>query len=336
MLTHDQRFGTAMPSQPSIDDVTRRGLLVAPLAAALFAACRGDTEREEQGATARGNGHIRIEHIGGDTDVPRGVQRIVTLDGYVDLLTLLTLGVTPVLAGAPPNLAESYPDRMQGIQLAPRLIPDTEAIVAAQPELILSADHTLERYTRLAAIAPTVLLDRKDQTPDDHLRLVGRALERSDEAERAIRAYEERFAAVAAVVQASRLATVRFGMLWETVFGGNIRVFGPGSYAGRMLTGLGATGLIDPGKADGPSTGVWGEDISTERLNVLVPAELILVWKLAGDTSVRDLPTWQRLPAVQAGRIVEVSHAAANWYQETAVSRMVRLDEIERLAKQLA
>jgi iron complex transport system substrate-binding protein len=317
-----------------VEDISRRGLLVAPLTAALFAACRGGSERGEQRAATSESGQIRIEHIGGVTDVPRGVQRIVTLDGYVDLLTLLTLGVTPVLAGAPANLAEAYPDRVRGIQLAPRLIPDTEAIVAARPELILSADHTLERHAQLAAIAPTVLLDRVHQTPDDHLRLVGRALERLDEAERAIRAYEQRFAAVAGAVTASRLATIRFGMLFETSFGGNVRIFGPGSYAGRMLTGLGATGLIDPGKADGPSTGVWGEDISVERLNMLAPAELILVWKLAGDTPVRELPTWQRLPAVQAGRIVEVSHAPANWYQEHAVSRMVRLDEIERLAKQ--
>ncbi len=317
----------------TIEDVTRRELIAGVTALLAAAACG---RREAQGAAQAGT--VTVEHDGGVTEVPVAPERIAALDGYVDLQTLLALGVDPVLAGVGARLAEGFlAGRLDGIgQVEDRGVENLELIAAARPDLILSAEYDVERYADLSAIAPTVLIDRYGLTVDEHLRLVGRLLGRSEEAERLIAQHETRVAEVAEVVAGSRLATMPVGVVSSTAYDGMFDAFGPSSYGGRTLVAVGVGGVIDPGGRSDGDDYAFGSDLSIERLDVLAPAELIIQHTFpafGGTTPIEDQPLWANLPAVAAGAVIEVDSDV--WYQDTALSRLARLDDIERIAGQV-
>jgi ABC-type Fe3+-hydroxamate transport system substrate-binding protein len=89
-----------------------------------------------------------------------------------------------------------------------------------------------------------------------------------------------------------------------------------------------------PLRADGPN-GEFGINVSTELLaEVLEPAEFIVMATFPafeGAKPLADNPLWGQLPAVRDGAVVEVNSDA--WYQDTALTRMARLDDIEDLAR---
>jgi len=115
-----------------------------------------------------------------------------------------------------------------------------------------------------------------------------------------------------------------------------MRLFGPNSFAGRMLVQLGALGLVDPGQASPESTGRFGEGFSSERLNVLDSTQalfLIVHPQVPPGEAISDLPNWRLLPVASSDSVYEVRREL--WYIETALTRMGRLDDIERIVRQI-
>jgi ABC-type Fe3+-hydroxamate transport system substrate-binding protein len=151
-----------------------------------------------------------------------------------------------------------------------------------------------------------------------------------------IKAYQDRIAAVKAVVSRSRLASMPYGIAFKRIIQGNLKLFGPNSYAGRMLVQVGAAGIIDPGNIDPDVTGEFGENFPVERLNALAGAEALLLIAhpvISAGESITDLPTWRTLPVTSSGRVFDLRRDI--WYIETVMTRMRRLDDIEQLARQL-
>jgi iron complex transport system substrate-binding protein len=280
---------------------------------------------------------IRVEHHGGVTAVPRNPQRIVAMLGEEDLHTLLALGVVPVLSATWSWETNPFADRIQPV---PEKLPhplDLEVVARARPDLIVGTDAEIKTYEQLSGIAPTILIDRYGSTPDDHLRLLGRALQRETDAERGVNEYRARVSAVRGQVEKSRLGSVPYAVAFKWVSQGQLRIFGQPSFAGRMLLETGASGLIDPGRATPESTGRFGDSFSVERLNALESAKalvLIVHPQVPAGEAISDLPNWHLLPiASNADAVFEVKREL--WYIETALTRMGRLDDIERIAQRL-
>lgn len=293
--------------------------------------------RRDAGAPA-GPSMITVEHAGGTTEVPVDAARIVTLDGYVDLQTLLAFGVDPVLAGVDETLAAGFlAGRLGGLgQVEGRFVENLEVITVARPDLILGAEYDVDRYDELSAIAPTVLIDRYGLSVDEHLRLVGRILGREDRAAEIVAEWAARVAEVAEVVESSPLASRTIAMVGSQGFEGGFSAFGPSSHAGRTMVAVGVGSLIEVGGETNRDDFAFGGRLSFERLEVLAPADLLIVYTTpsrAGGQSVADQPLWPRLPAVEAGAVIEVDSDV--WYFDTALSRLARLDDIERIARDL-
>jgi len=231
-------------------------------------------------------------------------------------------------------LAGGLAGRLAGVQrTVDRGVDNLELIARTRPDLILGAEYDTERYEQLSAIAPTVLLDCYGATVDDHIRLVGRILGREEDAERLVADWNERLAAIRARVRDSPLARSLVAMVAEDVYEGDFSAFGPKSYGGRTLTAVGVEVLDPGGRSDGEDF-AFGSDLSTERLGVLAPADLILQQTYRADyeeaRSIEDSPLWPQLPAVRADDVVEVDGHV--WYQDTALSWLARLEDIERIA----
>lgn len=314
------------------DDLGRRELLAGGTALLLagFIGCG----RERTETQSRGSSTVTVEHAGGTTEVPLAPERIVTTDGYVDLQTLLLFGVDPVLAGVDPALADGFlAGRLDGVgRIVSRGVENLELLAATTPDLIFGAEYDAERYDELAAIAPTVLLDRYGDTVDDHIRMVGKILDREDDAERFVAHWEARLAETADRVIGTPLSRSTVAMVASDVYHGQFRAFGPQSYGGRTVLDVGVE-VLDPGGASDGEDFAFRSDQSVERLRVLETADLLLVQaydQAHGDTSIEMSPLWEQLPAATAGRVIRVDGEV--WYQNTPLSRLARLDDIASLA----
>lgn len=317
------------PRLPDILDATRREFLLGAGSILVLGAagCGGSEEAESSGDT------IRIEHFGGTTEVPRDVERIAALDSYPDMHSLFALGVPPAIA--PTEGQERLPlvgERLDEVEVPiARIEPNFEMLAAEKPDLILQIETGEEFYEELSQIAPTILLHRYEQNTDEHLRTVARAIGRPEEAERVIREYEERIAEVGEMVGNSTLADMPFAVIQDFSYEGAFRVLGNSSYCGRTLGAVGADGLINP---DGEPDAPFGVDVSTELLgDALGEADFIVVGtydEVSGD-EFRESELWKRLPAVENGAIFESPSPV--WYQETALTRLARLDDIEELVR---
>lgn len=285
-------------------------------------------------------GAVRVEHAAGTTEVPRDVERIAALDGYPDFHTLLALDVVPEIA--PKSLLKDYSslvkDRLDEVEVNVNVSEtNLEKLAAANPDLILGAEYSENIYDKLSEIAPTVLLHRYESDVNGHLRTVAEALGRPQAAERVISDYADRVDEVRSIVDGTRLTDMPFALVEQYAYEGTFSMLGKTSYAGRTLQAVGVEGLIDTpeeGEPDGPDR-EFGADVSTELLpEVLGPAEFIVVVtypSFEGARPLADNPLWNELPVAQNGAVVE--RPVDIWYQNTALTRMARLDSIKDLVE---
>ncbi|MEU3708734.1 ABC transporter substrate-binding protein [Streptomyces catenulae] len=133
-------------------------------------------------------------------DVPAKPQRVVALS-EMDLDSALTLGVEPVgltagrgQKGAPAYLA----DKAKGIPVVGAVTgPDIEKVVQAKPDVILAGQLADKQVLKqLRTIAPTVVTIGADKSWRKSLELTGKALGRTNQAEKFLDDYDGRAAAL--------------------------------------------------------------------------------------------------------------------------------------------
>lgn len=273
----------------------------------------------------------------GAVDVPVDPQRIVVLWGAT-LSSLAQLDVQPVAAfgrsGDPAVLLPYLPDGYPVAEL--ELVSDVrevnlEAVAAAKPDLILGADvpHLADVYEQLSAIAPTALLEW-DGTRSWRTMLtdVAAALGVPDRAEEAVRDYEARVGEVRERVGLDdaplEVSLVRIQSAEE------LRIETPESFSGQILADVGFTRPEDQIVPDADADYI---SLSLERIPDVDGDAIIATYSFDdGESSaawraIGGLDLWQALPAVQAGKVIEVDFtywASSNYY---AAHRI--LDDLE-------
>ncbi|MFF0165629.1 ABC transporter substrate-binding protein [Streptomyces prasinus] len=171
-------------------------LAAVPLVMALTACGGPDSANSgdsKEKTAAEGTGRA-VQTAFGEVKIDGTPKKIVTLSD-VSLDTALSLGITPVgtsaargAEGAPAYLS----DRAAGIPLVATVRePNTEAILKAEPDLILTGPN-LEKsqYETLSAIAPTIVPAAGDWRSG--LDTYGEALGKTDELDKKIDALVER------------------------------------------------------------------------------------------------------------------------------------------------
>ncbi|WNI18932.1 ABC transporter substrate-binding protein [Actinacidiphila sp. ITFR-21] len=210
----------------------------------------------------------------GSVRIPAAPQRVVVLSS-VDLDAALAAGVVPVLAPKNVFTADGTYPWLQG-----RLTKDTELvstisalpferIAALQPDLILdTGDYTAkDNYAKLSQIAPTVapLTSAATDSWQDRQRLVGKALGRQAESDRAVRQAQD--AVTAAKATYPGLAGKTFSVTYAAAVDQIVTLSSPHDFAVGFLQSLGlrqAPALTELAKN---SVGVG--TVSQERLDVL-------------------------------------------------------------------
>lgn len=181
---------------------------------------------------------------------------------------------------------------------------DVEAVVAAEPDLVIAAGNELtptaviEQLTDLGLAVMTLYPESLDEIYAD-IELVGRALDRDEAARTLVEDMESRVEAVqTAVVDLERPRT-----FYEVgVFEGAIYTAGDGSFLASLVETAGG----EPITGDALSTSIQLEDL------VAADPELILLGDASYDPSitaesVAARPGWETMTAVAEGRVVPVA-----------------------------
>ncbi len=286
--------------------------------------------------TVNPDGSRTVTSAWGTATVPERPERIVSVIGDVDLDALVALDVDVVGAGTQGGTATDGFAPHLGAGLAgvtPLAWSDGvpfESIAALEPDLIFAPDA--ETAATLDDIAPTVPRGSWSGAGwQDDFRYVASVLGREDDAERVVAEYTGRAADLrerlaGALPEGTTVASPQVSYDASSVY-----VDPSDAFSSAVLTDLGLA--LHPLVAG--ATGE-GASLSFERLTELDADVLFWQVRQADDGSpdraalaqATGSPLWPRLPAVQAGRVVEVVNRP--WYFPGPTAAQVVLDDVER------
>lgn len=269
----------------------------------------------------------------GDVKIEGTPTRVVTL-GENALDATAALGVKPVGALASrggtdiPNYLKDKTGQLPLVGTVRE--PNLEAILAQQPDLILSATGlTKEMYDKLSLIAPTVVPPGGSFDPwEDTLRLYAKAVNKSDEAEKRIAEVETRIADLSKRLPADTTVSV---LRWNPQ---GPQMMSSQLFASALLSKL---GLKQNALAESLTQRPHSDILSLENLNK-ADADWIFLATLNPDgkkavEEARNQPAFTRLKAAQDQHVVSVDGQI--WSSSSGYFAAQRiLDDVEKsLAK---
>lgn len=181
---------------------------------------------------------------------------------------------------------------------------DVEAVVAAEPDLVIAAGNELTPTSVVDQLADLglpvlVLYPESLHEVSNDIELVGRAIGQSEEATALIAEMDDRIAAVEAAVEGLDRPRTFYEV---SVFEGTIYTAGDGSFLASLIETAGG----DPITGDALSTSIEIEDL------VAADPELILLGDATYDPSITPdsvaaRPGWDAMTAVESGDVVVVT-----------------------------
>nr|BBH91511.1 iron siderophore-binding protein [Thermosporothrix sp. COM3] len=270
----------------------------------LISACGGQSANTNASNTDTGDRVIK--HAMGETKVPAHPKRVVVLDtGELD--NAIALGITPVGAvSAFPDgkLLTYWGDKTKAITLVGTIAqPNLEKIMSLSPDLILSSKVRHEKiYKELSEIAPTVFTETVGAPWKENFKLQAEALNKIDEYNRLMNAYNQRLTEFKQKMGA-KLSSTHVSMV--RVLSDRVRIYQNKSFVGTLLKDA---GLPRPAAQD--KDDFFIEDSSYERIKDMDGDVIFLMNYGNSEDRLEELThqaQWKQLQAVKSGRVYRVS-----------------------------
>lgn len=281
------------------------------LASALTLAACGSDDAGSGGEDGDAAKTRTVQTEMGPVDVPENPQRVVVLD-TPELDSMLTLGVKPVGA-VRADVADGFlgylpAEFTEGIENVGNIAaPNLEAINDLDPDLIIgNVVRDEERYEELTKIAPTVFGARPGGPWQENFLIHAAALNKEEEAQEVIAAYEEQVAEVTEALGGPEAAAATEVSILRFIEGANARLYAKDNYIGTLLADI---GVARPEILDTSEDGFMVE-ISPEQID-LADADVIFYssygsTEKSGEDAAVGSPLWESMNAVQNGRAYPV------------------------------
>ncbi|MCP3800558.1 iron-siderophore ABC transporter substrate-binding protein [Allokutzneria sp. A3M-2-11 16] len=268
-----------------------------------------------------------VTHPLGTSTVPVTPERVVSLDSNGGLQVSLELGV-PLVAS----------ETLQGGQPLPPYVPapaagftalgfnqlNLEQLAGLWPDMIIGNTPRLrDNYAKLSGIAPTVAYENAGSGVgwQQSVRTIGDVLGARAEIDRRLVAYTERVAALSAKYR-DLLAKRSVALLRFT--SNELRIVRGPIFGSSILADL---GVRRPASTDRSSPSSTYVTLSEENVGALADSDILLYFVGGGGLVDKASTTfdkytkgglWQQLPAVRAGRVIELDPIA--WWDGYSVS----------------
>jgi iron complex transport system substrate-binding protein len=246
-----------------------------------------------------------IRHATGSTEIKQKPVRVLPMDSG-ELDTVVQLGLKPIgyldydAALLPPYLV----DVLKGLKTIGTLAePNLETVASLNPDILLTTKVRHEKIQdRIKAIAPSIWGISTGVVWKQNFALYSKSLGMEVEADKIVRAYEERVRALNAKLPSPRptVSVVR-------VLGNNIRYYQRANYSGTLLTDL---GFPRPASQNVDDFALLNQ--SLETVGQSADADIIVVSPTEGTSGaffrqVTESPLWKNLSAVKKGAVLVVS-----------------------------
>ncbi len=302
------------------------------LAAALgLAGCASPSApAESQTPAAAAPASVTVEDNHGAIEVPVDPERVVALDNTTfqtlsDWEISLVAAPLPLMYDLWPNLTDDPAVLDVGLHRE----PDLEAVIEAEPDLIVGGYRFASIYEDLKNIQPAII-ETNPRDGEDHISelkrqvgILGQVFDREADAQQLA---DDLDAAVAAAKGAYNGTDTVVGLITS---GGEIAYAAPGE--GRGVGSLfPALGLV-PGIEQAAEDASHGDDISVEAIAAASPEWLIVLDRdaLFGEEGyvsakelIEDSEALQNVPAVQKGQIV---YLAPGFYLDEGIQAYTTL-----------
>ncbi|AIQ36095.1 ABC transporter substrate-binding protein [Paenibacillus sp. FSL R5-0345] len=270
--------------------------------------------------------------MGHEVTIPANPTRV--LGSYLED-ALVTLGVTPVAQWSVPNGVQDY--LAAELKDVPTISYDLplEAVTSFAPDLILIPSESSVQngiYDQLNKIAPTYVIgDELNQDWRKSLLKIGEILNKTPEAEKAIKEYEDKAAAAKEELEGA-IGQESVAILW--LVQKNFYIVDETRSSGAVLyTDLGVTLPNLVTEIPVGTRAIWNP-ISLEKLSELTADHIILVNSDKTEGSeILDSAIWKGIPAVKAGNVHEMSSTSSWLYSGANAGGKIIDDVLESLVK---
>lgn len=311
---------------------TSRPLIVASLFAAsalALTACAGSTPGAAETTPAAASTVVVTDNHG-EIEVPVNPERVVALDN-TSFQTLSDWGVT-LVAAPKPLMYDLWPSLTGGdevLDVGLHREPDIEAVIEADPDLIVGGYRFSELYDQLVDIQPATI-ETNPREGEDHISelkrqvaILGQVFAQEEAAQELADGLDT---AVADAKSAYNGTDTVIGLITS---GGEIAYAAPGEGRGVGST-FSALGLV-PGIDRAAEDASHGDDISVEAIAAASPEWLIVLDRDAmfgeeGYVAAKELiegsEALKNVPAVQKGQIV---YLAPSFYLDEGIQSYTTL-----------
>ncbi|MFH7243791.1 MAG: iron-siderophore ABC transporter substrate-binding protein [Spirulina sp.] len=301
------------------------------MALGLVVGCQGGNPSPEQSSAC-----TEVDHAAGTTCVPLSFDRLVTLDG-VTFEAAMATGLSPI-ATAVGGLMDHLTEQMAQVEnIGVAGEPSLEKVLALKPDLIVGLDSNQAAYAQATQIAPTLLFrfDHSGQWKTV-FQQISAALGRAAAAQQVMADYNARLDDFKGQM-GDRLDTLQISVV--RIYPDTINLYLKDSFCGTVLQDAGLARPpaqdVGAGEADTRFGNAIQTSISRERLDQ-ADGDVIFVWTgentpEAMATAQQNLqtllqdPLWQRLKAVQAGRVYTVP---SYWIGSGPIAANAVLDDL--------
>lgn len=284
------------------------GTLAAVSVFALSACGQEINETPQTQNTSAAAEKIVIQTQTGEKEIPADVERITTLENNMNDF-LLALGIVPTATAGNDDAGWAYmqenellKEQLKDVQkIGNQFEPNMEAILGTNPDIILGTTNYTEQESNLDAIAPTLIFNYIDRSPDgwkNELREIAKIVNAQSKAEDIIKAYDEKAAELAEKIQ-------------EAIGDKTVMVLGVNAKEVRYYPSKSFPILYQELGMKMPQIG----PSNPEKSEAIVPQTLIdidadYIFVLNRDSKAYDelqqTPIWNEIPAVKDGRIYEI------------------------------
>ncbi|GIQ66747.1 ABC transporter substrate-binding protein [Paenibacillus cisolokensis] len=281
-------------------------------------ASKGASEQQTptESESAAKTGTVTYQSELGPVEVPVNPQRIVALTNAPNVLSL---GGTLVGVDEWTNKNPLFTDKLNGVEVVTE--DNLEKIIELEPDLII-ADASSKNLDKLKEIAPTVAytwgkLDFLSQQVE-----IGKLLNKEQEAQAWVDDFSQRAKAAGDEIKAKigENATVS---VFETD-SKNFYVFGNAWARGTELL-YQAMELNMPEKVKEDALGPGYYTLSPEVLSDYAGDYIVLSRSAQGDNSFMQTDTWQKIPAVKNGHVIEIDTEASTYSDPTTLEYLLNI-----------
>lgn len=274
-----------------------------------------------------------ITHKLGTTKIEKNPKRIVVLE-FSFLDALAALEVSPV-GVADDKKRERIGKEYTNVighdwkSVGTRKAPSLEVIASLKPDLIIGDEKRhASVYQLLSQIAPTIILDSLSgdyQNSLSNFKVVGKALNKSKEAEARIEEHRKKMKQISKVLEGKKSFSMQFGITNQKA----LWLHGPNSYNGSLLRFLGFKNKMKSGQSKNIAK------TSLEQFSELNP-DVFVLGKYRKDTLVERWSgevLYKKLNSVKNNRVFNVD--ANRWTRMRGIiaAELKAKDLVELMAK---